>query len=348
MSDKKVYVTLQNGKTFQGYRFGADGDTMGEVVFNTNMVGYIETLTDPNYYGQIVAQTFPMIGNYGVNSEDMESDKTHLFGYIVREKCDKPSNFRCEKTLDTFLKEQGVVGVYGVDTRELTKIVRENGAMNMAITSKPFTDLEKLKAFKVKNAVENTTKDEVVTYNEGGKYTVALYDLGTKKSLINSLIKRDCKVIKVPAKTSADEVLKMNVDGVMLSGGAGDPAENTEVIATVKNLLGKKPIFGVGLGYQILAIANGGKTKKMKYGHHGNQPVKETATGKIYISSHNHSFEVVDGGNAMANFINANDGSFEGIAYDDMKAYGVQFQPEAGGCNNETDLFNKFIAYMQK
>lgn len=351
MKPERVYVTLQNGTVFKGYRFGAAGDKIGELVFTTGMTGYIETLTDPSYYGQIVTQTFPLIGNYGVISSDYESRKSYVFGYIVREKCDTPSNFRCEETLDAFLKEQGIIGVYGIDTRALTRIVREAGVMNAAISSKPFTDFERLKAYRVTDAVKNVTTNTKEIYNAGGKYKVAMYDFGAKKNIERELVKRDCEVIKIPSDYTAEEVLALDPDGIMLTNGPGDPEENTEIIENLKKLAGKKPIFGICLGHQLFALAMGGKTKKMKYGHRGsNQPVKYTATGRVYISSQNHGYEVVsDSVKGRVSFVNANDGTCEGVDYDDMDAYTVQFHPEAcGGPHDANYLFDKFIANMQK
>lgn len=351
MNPERVYVTLENGKVFKGFRFGAKGDKIGELVFTTGMTGYIETLTDPSYYGQIVTQTFPLIGNYGIIPEDFESRKSFVFGYIVREKCDTPSNFRSEKTLDDFLKEQGIVGVYGVDTRELTKIVREAGVMNAAITSEPFTDFDALRAYRVKDAVKSVSVQTRETYNAGGKYKVALYDFGAKRNIERELTKRDCEVIKVPYNATAEEVLALSPDGIMLTNGPGDPEENTEVIENLKKLAGKKPIFGICLGHQLFALAMGGKTGKMKYGHRGsNQPVKDTKTGRVYISSQNHGYEVLsDSVNGTVRFINANDGTCEGVDYDDIKAYTVQFHPEAcGGPHDANFLFDRFIENMQK
>ena len=351
MTAKKVYVTLENGKVFKGYRFGADGERMGELVFNTNMTGYIETLTDPCYYGQIVTQTFPLIGNYGVIEEDFESKKAHLFGYIVREKCDTPSNFRCEKTLDEFLKEQNVVGVYGIDTRELTKILRESGAMNAAITSKPFSDFEALKAYRIADAVKNTTTDQLQTCNQGGAYKVALYDLGCRNNIVKELTARNIEVVRVPASYTASEVLSLGVDGVVLSEGPGNPEENTQIIAEIKNLIGKKPILGVGLGHELFALALGGKVKKMKHGHRGaNQPVKNEKTGRVYISAQNHGYEVLAASvEGKISFTNVNDGTCAGIEYAEQKAHTVQFHPAVlTDVNGNNSIFDEFIANMQK
>lgn len=353
MGNERVYVTLQNGKVFRGYRFGAKADRIGELVFTTGMTGYIETLTDPSYYGQIVTQTFPLIGNYGIIPEDFESRRSFVFGYIVREKCDEPSNFRCRMTLEEFLCEQGIPGVYGIDTRELTRIVRETGVMNAAITSRPLTekDFEALRAYRVTDAVASTTVSEPVTHNPGGKYRVVLYDLGAKNNIIRELVRRDCEVIQVPSWRTAEETLALGPDGIMLTNGPGDPEENTGVIENLRRLAGKKPIFGICLGHQVFALAMGGKTQKMKYGHRGsNQPVRDTRTGNVYISSQNHGYEVLsDSVCGRVSFVNANDGTCEGVDYDDLKAYTVQFHPEAcGGPHDANYLFDRFIENMRK
>lgn len=350
--DKKVYVTLENGKVFEGYSFGAEREVIGELVFTTGMTGYIETLTDPSYYGQIVTQTFPLIGNYGVIPPDYESRKCWITAYIVREKCDTPSNFRCEKTLESFLKEQNIPAVYGIDTRELTRIVREAGVMNAAVTFKPLADFSALKAYRVKDAVKTVTYPEVKELNPNGKYKVVLYDFGAKENIVRELVKRDCHVIEVPACFPAEEALALDPDGIMLTNGPGDPAENVEIVENLKKLAGKKPIFGICLGHQLFALAMGGKTRKMKYGHRGaNQPVKQLASGRVFISSQNHGYEVVSesikGG--TLSFVNGNDNTCEGIDYPDLNAFTVQFHPEAcGGPLDANFLFDRFIANMTK
>ncbi len=350
MEKTKVYLTLQNGKVFEGYRFGADGDVAGELVFSTGMVGYLKTLTDPAYFGQIVVQTFPMIGNYGVIESEFDSEKPYLNAYVVREYCEIPSNFRCGKTLDQYMKESGVIGVYGVDTRELTRILREEGVMNACISSK-VEDSAVLSSYAVKDAVAcvNTVKK---TYGEGGKYTVALWDFGVKNSSIEDLTANGFKVIRMPAKSTAEEILSLKADGVILSEGPGDPNENTQIIEEVKKLLGKTPVFGFGLGHQLIALATGAKVSKMKYGHRGgNQPVKSLNNERVYISSQNHGYVVEEKTltTGTVDYINVNDGTCEGIDYPALKAFTVQFSPASMGVACESNaLYNKFIAIIEK
>ena len=348
---KKIYLTLENGKVFQGYSFGAEKEVVGELVFTTGMTGYIETLTDPSYYGQIVTQTFPLIGNYGIIPADYESRKCWLTAYIVREKCDAPSNFRSEMTLEQYLKEQGIPAIYGVDTRELTRIVREAGVMNAAISFKPLKDLSALKSYRVKGAVEATTIEKPVTHGKEGGLNVVLYDFGAKNNIERELLKRGCRVTVVPALFSAEEALALDPDGIMLTNGPGDPAENTKIIQTLKKLAGKKPIFGICLGHQLFALAMDGKTRKMKYGHRGsNQPVKELKTGRVFISSQNHGYEVVPEGitGGVLSYINGNDGTCEGMDYPELNAFTVQFHPEAcGGPHDANFLFDEFIARIK-
>lgn len=352
MKEEKVYLTLQNGQVFEGKRFGAKGDVIGELVFTTGMTGYIETLTDPSYYGQIVIQTFPLIGNYGMILSDRESKKPYLSGYIVREYCEEPSNFRCEKKIDEYLKEQNVVGIYGIDTRELTKTVREAGVMNAVISSKPVKDVAAIAKYSIVDAVKKCTCAQVRTYGEeNAKRTVVLWDFGAKENIVRELVRRDCRVLRVPAYYTAEQILALHPDGVMLTNGPGDPAENTEIIENIRKLAGKLPIFGICLGHQLFALAMGGKTKKMKYGHRGaNQPVKELKTGTVYISSQNHGYEVIADsvkGVGEISFINANDNTCEGVEYPDLSAFTVQFHPEAcAGPLDARDLFDKFMAMM--
>ena len=238
---KRAYLTLQNGKQFVGTRFGADGDVTGELVFTTGMTGYIETLTDPSYYGQLVTQTFPLIGNYGMISPDCESKKPWVSAYIVREKCEAPSNFRCEGQLDEYLKANNVIGLYGIDTRELTKIVREAGVMNAAITSKPLKDLSEVKSYSVTNAVKSVTCDEVTYEGDPSGLPVVVWDFGAKDNISRELVKRGCYCIKVPSYYTAEQILALNPKGLMLTNGPGDPAENVEIIENVKKLAGKLP-----------------------------------------------------------------------------------------------------------
>ncbi len=352
---KKVYLTLANGKVFQGYRFGAIGEKTGELVFSTGMVGYVETLTDPCNYGQIVVQTFPLIGNYGVNEQDVESDCAWLSAYVVREICDAPSNFRSEGDLESFMKKKGVVGVYGVDTRELTKILREEGSMNARISDKPLNEeeIKNLAKFSVKDALSVTASLTKKTHgDEKAKYKVALWNLGGKNSTAKNLVKHGCCVIDMPTNTTADEILSLGVDGVVLGDGAGNPADNVTIIEEVKKLIGKTPIFGMGLGHQILALAFGGKTSKLKSGHRGsNQPVKCEKCGKVFVSSQNHSYVVLPNSVPQGKqwFFNVNDGSCEGMQYEEYKALGVQFNPEACSIGNpENPVYKKFFTLMDK
>lgn len=352
--EQEVYICLENGQTFKGYSFGATKEVIGELVFTTGMCGYIETLTDPSYYGQIVMQTFPLIGNYGIINEDKESNKPYVSAYIVREKCNKPSNFRCDEDLDTFLKENDIPGVYGVDTRELTKIIRESGVMNAFITTNPKNaDYEKIKEYKIVDAVKSVSSEKPqLIPSDNHKYNVVLLDFGAKKNIVRELNKRGCNVAVMPYNTKAEDILKLGVDGIMLSNGPGDPSENTEIVEELKKLIGKVPMFGICLGHQLLALAMGGKTTKLKYGHRGvNQPVKNLESGRTYISSQNHGYavvnETIEAAGGKVSYINANDGTCEGVDYDDKKAFSVQFHPEAcSGPHDTRFIFDEFIDMM--
>lgn len=354
MNEEKAYICLANGKIFEGTRFGAGGDITGELVFTTGMGGYIETLTDPSYYGQIVMQTFPLIGNYGFIDEDCESAKSFVSAYIVHEKCDCPSNFRCNSTLEEYMKKNSIIGVYGVDTREITKIIRESGVMNATICSNPKDfSIEKTQEYKIEGAVEAVSvKHPYPVACENPKHNVVLIDYGKKENIVRELTKRNCNVAVMPSSTKAEDILKLNPDGIMLSNGPGDPDDNKECIEELKKLVGEKPIFGICLGHQLLALAMGAKTEKLKYGHRGvNQPVKNLETGRTYISSQNHGYAVINetveeiGGEIS--YINANDGTNEGINYPDKKAFSVQFHPEAcSGPHDTRFLFDKFINMM--
>ena len=351
MKNGKVYLTLQNGKQFVGKRFGAEGDVVGELVFTTGMTGYIETLTDPSYYGQIVMQTFPLIGNYGVIASDAESRKPWVSAYIVREKCDNPSNFRCETTLDDYLTENGIVGIYDIDTRELTKIVREAGVMNAVISSKK-SSAEACNGYAIKDAVKIVTSDKVEYYGDPDGIKVVVWDFGAKNNIVRALVAHGCYCVKVPSFYTAEQILALNPQGLMLTNGPGDPAENTAIIENLRKLAGKLPIFGICLGHQLFALAMNGKTRKMKYGHRGaNQPVKNVKTGKIYITSQNHGYEVVTSslqGTGVLSYINVNDNTCEGFDYPELNAFTVQFHPEAcGGPHDASLLFDKFISNIK-
>lgn len=354
---RKAYLILENGTVFEGKSFGAEKETMGELVFTTAMTGYLETLTDPSYYGQVVIQTFPLIGNYGVIPSDFESKVPSLRGYIVREWCQAPSNFRCEGDLDTFLKESDISGIYGLDTRALTRIVREYGVLNCKIAySGEVTEeeLAEIKAYKIEQAVESTTISEKEEFKaENGDLNVVLMDFGAKHNIGRELVKRGCNVTVVPAHTTAEQIKAMNPDGIMLSNGPGDPSENTAIIAELKKLCKYKiPTFGICLGHQLLALSQGAKTEKLKYGHRGaNQPAKEVETGRVYITSQNHGYAVVSDSmpeNAVESFVNGNDDTCEGVKYTNMPAFSVQFHPEAcGGPHDTAFLFDRFIDLMK-
>ena len=395
----KAFLILADGTVFEGKSIGATGSTIGETVFTTGMTGYLETLTDPSYYGQIVTQTFPLIGNYGDIPVDYESKKSWVRGYIVRELCEQPSNFRCSGQLNDFLKAQGIIGICGIDTRSLTKRLRESGVMNGMIVSgknaenlRPQELLAKIKDYKITDAVKlvQTKEGEVspcapvssaspaVAYAtlSAGEHPrnaphIVLFDFGAKLNIQRELEKRGCKVTVVPYNTTAEEVLKMQPDGIMLSNGPGDPAENISVIEEIRKFCEYNkqvvsirpsaysttadgsttrviPIFGICLGHQMLALARGCKTSKLKYGHRGgNHPCKDTETGRVYITSQNHGYAVENASlppYAKMSFFNVNDGTVEGITYTDIPAFSVQFHPEACGGPHDTNfLFDRFL-----
>ena len=316
----KRYLVLENGTVYAGEAMGAEGSVFSEIVFTTAMTAYLETLTDPSYKGQAVVQTFPLIGNYGIITPDMESDKVNVSGYIVREVCDLPSNFRCETDLDSFLKEQGIPGIKGIDTRALTKCLRESGTMNGSICSRPDeVSIDEIKAYKIVNPVEEvTTKEEqIVPAKDEVKFKVAMFDFGIKTNISRELAKRGCEVHLLPADATAAQVKEINPDGIFLSNGPGDPEDNVKAIETMKEIKDwGTPIMGICLGHQILALAHGFKTSKLKYGHRGaNHPVKNLETGRVYITSQNHGYQVlsdsIDTSVAKEYFVNVNDGTNE-------------------------------------
>ena len=349
---EKTYLVLSNGMTFEGRRIGAAGDGTGELVFTTGMAGYLETLTDPSYAGQIILQTFPLIGNYGVIPEDFEGG-CFARGYVVRELCDTPSNFRSRGTLDAFLKERGVPGICGVDTRAITRIIREQGVMNARICDAPPADLGPIAAYQVRGVVAETgcrAPAEIPPEGEE-RFRVALLDYGAKGSIARDLAKRGCRVTVLPHDTPAETVLAMAPDGVMLSNGPGDPTENVFEIAQIAKLVGRVPLFGICLGHQLTALAMGGRTVKLKYGHRGvNQPVRTQDGSRTYITSQNHGYAVVSDsmdGVARVSFHNANDGSCEGLDYPGKRCFTVQFHPEARSGPHDTEfLFDRFLAMM--
>lgn len=347
----KRYLVLESGQVFAGEAFGAPAEAVGELVFTTGMNGYIETLTDPSYCGQIVMQTFPLIGNYGIIPADYEGE-CFVRGYVVREWCDHPSNFRSEKSLQDFLVEKGVPGISGVDTRQITKLIRETGTMNAMLCDRVPEDLHALRDYRVAGAVETVSASNPTEYPAQGtcRYRVALIDYGAKHNIIRHLTARGCQVTVFPAAVRAEEILGGGYDGVMLSNGPGDPADNVEAIRQIARLFGNIPLFGICLGHQLLALSQGGKTAKLKYGHRGaNQPVRELCTGRTYITSQNHGYVVLTdslSGGRVA-FVNANDGTCEGVSYDNGMAFSVQFHPEASAGPHDTEfLFDRFCAMM--
>ena len=348
---KKGYLVLADGQVFEGLRFGAETEAVGELVFTTNMCGYLETLTDPSYAGQIVMQTFPLIGNYGVIPADFEGG-SFLRGYVVREVCAAPSNFRSEGTLDAYLKQAGIPGLCGVDTRLLTRIVREKGVMNAMLCDAVPADLSALQSYAVTGVVAEVTGAAPAVYPAEGerRYRVAMMDYGAKRNIVRELQARGCEVTVFPAATPAETVLAGGFDGVMLSNGPGDPAENTYQIEQIRKLLGALPLFGICLGHQLTALAAGGGTYKLHFGHRGaNQPVRQVDGKRTFITTQNHGYAVAEGvpGGRLA-FVNANDGTCEGIDYPDKRAFTVQFHPEAcAGPRDTAFLFDRFIDLME-
>ena len=352
----KAFLILEDGTVFTGTSIGSTKDMISEIVFNTSMTGYLEVLTDPSYAGQAVVMTYPLIGNYGI-TPDMESRKAWPDGYIVRELSRMPSNFRCEGTLQDFLKEQDIPGIAGIDTRALTKILREKGTMNGMITTNENYNLDeilpKLKAYTVGDVVSKVTCDEKYVL-EGNGPKVALMDFGAKKNIAKSLNERGCEVTVYPAGTKAEEIIAANPDGIMLSNGPGDPETCVSIIEEIKKLYNTDiPIFAICLGHQLMALANGAKTYKLKYGHRGgNHPVKDLTNNRVYISSQNHGYAVdgttIDPAIAKEAFINVNDGTNEGLAYEGKNIFTVQFHPEAcPGPQDSGYLFDRFMDMMK-
>lgn len=352
----KAFLILEDGTVFEGKHMGSDKDMISEIVFNTSMTGYLEVLTDPSYAGQAVVMTYPLIGNYGI-TPDMESKKVWPDGYIVRELSRLPSNFRCEKTLQDFLIEQGIPGISDIDTRALTQVLREKGTMNGMITTNENYNLEeilpKLKAYQVGDVVSKATSSEKYVLSGSGK-KVALLDLGAKNNIAKSLNKRGCEVIVYPAHTTAEEIISAHPDGIMLSNGPGDPAGCISIIEEIKKLYQTNiPIFAICLGHQLMALALGASTYKLKYGHRGgNHPVKDLKTGRVYISSQNHGY-VVDDKSMNPNiaapaFVNVNDKTNEGLEYKGKNIFTVQFHPEACPGPQDSDyLFDRFMDMME-
>lgn len=363
----KAFLILEDGTVFTGTSIGSKREVISEIVFNTSMTGYLEVLTDPSYAGQAVVMTYPLIGNYGVCHEDMESLKAWPDGYIVREIARTPSNFRSEDTISHFLEEQDIPGICGIDTRALTRKLREMGTMNGMITTREdfdLTEVEKaVKAYKVAGVVEKVSIKQKKEYRPGDLGTapvdlchlkIGVLDVGTKHNIVRSLLKKGCQVTIYPGTAKAQEILSDQPDGIMITNGPGDPAECTGIIEEIKELSASNiPIFAICLGHQLMALAHGAKTHKMKYGHRGvNHPVKDLTTGRVYISSQNHGYVVTEGSLdesvAKTSFINVNDKTVEGIAYQGKPVFTVQFHPEAcGGPLDSEFLFDRFIEMVE-
>ncbi|MFV0519814.1 MAG: carbamoyl phosphate synthase small subunit [Lachnospirales bacterium] len=349
-------LILENGKQFKGFCFGHIKEkVVGEVVFNTAMSGYQETLTDPSYKEQFVVMTYPLVGNYGINFEDMESQQAHLNGFIVREVCDTPSNFRRELSLDGFLKENKKIGLYGIDTRALTKVIRDEGSMKAIITTRKNIEEKELKEifekFTMDNAVKEVTCKEVRVIDCKNPVThLAVLDFGIKENILRELSKRKCKLTVFPAFSSVEDILKVNPDGVFLSNGPADPETLTEIIENVKNLMEVKPVVGICLGHQLICLASGCKIEKLKFGHHGaNHPVKDLRTGKLYITSQNHNYVATNiDENLEPWFVNINDETLEGVIHKSKPVMSVQFHPEA--CPGPIDsnyIFDEFLKVVK-
>ncbi len=369
---KKAVLALADGLVFEGYSFGAEGETSGEIVFNTSMTGYQEILTDPSYKGQIVTMTYTQIGNYGVNSEDVESGKPYVEGFIVKEYLDIPSNWRMNKSLHQYLSENGIVGIQGIDTRALTRHLRDFGAQPGVISTKDVKAeslVEKAKKLPKMNGLDlakEVTCKESYVWDQGdwdiacgyaqkpvSRYKVVAYDYGIKRNILRLLTQACCDVTVVPATMPAEQVLAMNPDGVFLSNGPGDPEPVTYAIENIRKILGKKPVFGICLGQQLLGLALGGRTYKLKFGHHGgNQPIMDLTTRKVEIAAENHGFavdmeSVKD--QVVTTHVNLNDNTCEGFQHKTLPAFSVQYHPEASpGPHDSRYLFQRFIDMMEK
>ncbi|MDN3515713.1 MAG: glutamine-hydrolyzing carbamoyl-phosphate synthase small subunit [Candidatus Brocadia sp.] len=372
MDKKKALLVLEDGTGFKGHSLGAAGEAIGEIVFNTSMTGYQEILTDPSYKGQMVVMTYPLIGNYGINEKDYESRNLFLEGFIVKEYSPFPSNWRSQISLDEFLKDKGIVGIQGIDTRELTRRLRDCGSQQGIISTEDFDVTSLTKKIKLSpgligiDLVKEVTCNDVYEWTDASpdagkpkRFKVVVYDCGVKYNILRKLRIAGCSVTVVPARTQFQTVLNMKPDGIVLSNGPGDPAAVPYMIENIRGLLGEKPVFGICLGHQLLALTLGIKTYKLKFGHHGgNQPVMDLSTRKVEITAQNHSFAVTapqDGtvqkslyGNVEITHINLNDKSVEGLKCHSIPAFSVQYHPEASPGPHDADyLFERFIEMMK-
>ena len=361
VSKTKALLVLEDGTNFCGNAFAGTGEVLGEVVFNTGMTGYQEVLTDPSYKGQIVTMTYPLIGNYGINSEDLESYKIQVEAFVVKEYESMPSNWRSQKTLADYLNQEGKIGIEGVDTRALTRHIRVAGAMKGIISTtdlNPASLTEKARASQGllgRDLVQNVTCKETYHWpqEKGALFKVVAFDFGLKFNIVKSLAKRSCNVVVVPAQTTAEEIRRIDPDGIVLSNGPGDPEPITYAVHTIQNLIEEYPFFGICLGHQLLGLAFGGKTYKLKFGHRGaNHPAKNLLTGKVEITTQNHGFcvdiESIKDPDIEITHINLNDQTLEGMRHKSLPVFSVQYHPEASpGPHDSSYLFDEFIKLMK-
>ena len=357
---KEAKIVLEDGRVFTGLSFGASGERYGEVVFNTSMAGYQEILTDPSYKGQIVTMTYPLIGNYGINHEDIESRRLFVEGFVVKECSRIASNWRSQQTLAQYLNDNNIIGIEGIDTRALTRHIRLQGAMRAVISTEDLNDKSLIKKANSspgligRDLVGEVTYDEIQHWSKEGKYKVVVLDCGVKFNILRRLAENNCKVVVVPADTGADKIFDEKPDGILLSNGPGDPEGASYVVETVKKLLGRYPIFGICFGHQMLGLALGGKTYKLKFGHHGgNHPVKDLKTEKIAITVQNHGFCVdidsLNKNDIEITHMNLNDNTLEGMRHKKLPIISLQFHPEASpGPHDAQYLFGEFVEMMEK